>query len=66
MKQTKFLFVLTVLLSMVGARALAYGIAVANADGKTIYYKWANNKTELSVTYWAVVLTAIPMITRAM
>ena len=51
MKQTKFLFLLTALLSMVGARALASDISVANADGVTIYYIWANNKTELSVTY---------------
>jgi len=50
MKQIKF-FLLTALLSVVGARALAHDIAVANADGKTIYYKWANNKTELSVSY---------------
>ncbi|MBR3727327.1 MAG: hypothetical protein IKN21_07070, partial [Prevotella sp.] len=51
MKQLKISFLLTALLSMVGARALAYDFSVANADGVTIYYTWANNKTELSVSY---------------
>ena len=51
MKQIKFSFLLTALLSMVGARALAHDIEVANANGVTIYYIWANNKTELSVSY---------------
>ena len=51
MKNLKFTFLLTALLSMVGAKALAHDIEVANADGVTIYYKWANNKTELSVSY---------------
>ena len=51
MKQIKISFLLTALLSMVGARALAHDIEVKNADGKTIYYNWANNKTELSVSY---------------
>ena len=50
MKQIKF-FLLTALLSMVGTRAIAHDIEVANADGVTIYYKWANNQTELSVSY---------------
>ena len=51
MKQLKISFLLTALLSMVGARALAHDIEVANADGVTIYYKWANKQTELSVSY---------------
>ena len=52
MKRKQFItFVLTALLSIVGARALAHDIEVANADGVTIYYKWANNQTELSVSY---------------
>ena len=50
MKQIKF-FLLTALLSMVGARAIAHDIEVKNADGVTIYYNWANNQTELSVSY---------------
>ncbi len=49
MKQFKLTFLLTMLMSMVGAKAFAYDIAVENADGKKIYYKWTNNKTELSV-----------------
>ena len=51
MKQIKFSFLLTALLSMVGARALAHDIEVKNADGVTIYYYWVNNKTELSVSH---------------
>ena len=51
MKQLKISFLLTALLSMVGAKALAHDIEVANAEGVTIYYTWANNKTELSVSY---------------
>lgn len=31
--------------------ASAYDIAVANADGVTIYYNYYNNGTELEVTY---------------
>lgn len=41
---------LSVLMSMVGAKAFAHDIAVANA-GKTIYYVWRNNHTELSVSF---------------
>ena len=51
MKQLKLTFLLTVLMSMVGAKALAHDIAVENADGKTIYYEWNSDKTELSVSY---------------
>ena len=36
---------------MVGTRAIAHDIEVKNADGVTIYYTWANNNTELSVSY---------------
>ena len=50
MKQIKFSFLLTALLSMVGTRAIAHDIEVKNADGVTVYYSWANNKTELSVS----------------
>ena len=50
MKQFKLTFLLTVLMSMVGAKAFAYDIAVANADGVTIYYTYTNNKTELAVS----------------
>ena len=45
-------FLLTVLMSMVGAKTYAYDIAVQNADGVTIYYNYINNGTELEVTFW--------------
>ena len=52
MKQLKFnTFLLTLLLSMAGITAAAHDIAVANEDGKTIYYVWTNNNTELAVSY---------------
>lgn len=51
MKKLNVTFLLTALLSMVGARALAHDIEVANANGVTIYYTWANNQTELSVSF---------------
>ena len=38
-------------MSMVGVASLAHDIAVANADGVTIYYTWTNNNTELAVSY---------------
>ena len=40
---------LLLLLSLTGAKTYAYDIAVANADGVTIYYNY--NGTELTVTY---------------
>ncbi len=51
MKQRNITFLLTLLMSMVGIKATAHDIEVANADGKTIYYDWANTHTELSVSY---------------
>lgn len=51
MKNLKFTFLLTVLLCMAGARALAYDIGVENADGVTIYYRYTNDGKELQVTY---------------
>ena len=44
-------FLLTVLMSMVGAKTYAYDIAVENEDGVTIYYNYINDATELEVTY---------------
>lgn len=41
---------------MIGLPAIAHDIEVANADGKTIWYNFRNDNTELSVTYrgeWA-------------
>jgi len=49
MKQIKLTFLLTVLMSMVGAKAFAYDIAVKNADGVTIYYNYINDGLELEV-----------------
>lgn len=51
MKQLKLAILLTLLLSMVGTKAFAHDIEVANADGYIIYYVWTNNQTELSVSY---------------
>ena len=51
MKQLHVTFLLTVLMSMMGIEATAHSIEVKNSDGMTIYYNWANNSTELSVTY---------------
>ena len=51
MKQFQITILLTVLMSMFGAKAFAHNIEVANQDGKTIYYKWINNNTALAVTY---------------
>ena len=55
MKKTNFCltFLLTVFMSMIGAKAsayVAYDISVENADGVTIYYKWNSDKTELAVS----------------
>ena len=42
----------TVLMSMTGTKAFAQDVEMANSDGVTIYYVWANKeKTELAVTY---------------
>ena len=41
---------LTLLISLVGIKASAHDIAVANSDGKTIYYNFINNNTELAVS----------------
>ena len=51
MKQHYFTFLLTMLMSMFGIETFAHDIAVNNLDGKTIYYKWTNNKTTLAVSY---------------
>ena len=50
-KQSFITILLSVLMSMVGAKSFAHDIEVANTDGKTIYYVWTNNNTELSVSY---------------
>ena len=50
MKHIKLTFLLTVLMSMVGAKAFAQDIEVKNADGVTIYYNYINDGLELEVT----------------
>ena len=51
MKQQNIKFLLALLISMLGVKASAHDIAVANADGVTIYYNYINNNTELAVSY---------------
>ena len=50
-KQSFITILLTVLMSMTGAKAFAHNIKVVNDDGVTIYYEWVNNKTELAVSF---------------
>ncbi len=49
MEKTKITFLLVLLMCMVGIRALAYDV-YGTSNGKTIYYNWTNNNTELEVT----------------
>ena len=49
-KQSFITILLTMLMSMTGSKSFAHDIEVEN-DGVTIYYKWANNNTELAVSY---------------
>ena len=51
-KKSFITILLTVLMSMTGAKAFAYDIYAANSEGLTIYYNWTNNRTELSVSYY--------------
>ena len=50
-KQSIIIILLTVLMSMTGAKAFAHDIEIPNADGETIYYVWINNHTELAVSF---------------
>ena len=50
-KQSFITILLTVLMSMVGAKAFAHDIKVENADGVTIYYNYGSDGTELIVTH---------------
>ena len=47
----QLLLFLMVIMNLVGTKALAYDIAVKNADGVTIYYNYINDGKELEVTY---------------
>ena len=51
MKKFNLAILLTMLVSMVSTKVLAYDVAVENEDGKTIYYNYINNSTELEVTH---------------
>ena len=51
MKQQSFSILLILLMGMVSTRAMAYDLAVENADGVTIYYNYTNDGEELEVTY---------------
>ena len=51
MKKQSFTIFLVLLICMISTRALAYDIAVKNADGVTIYYNYINDGKELEVTY---------------
>ena len=51
MKHQSVTFLLTLLMSMVVTKSFAHDIEVANSDGKTIYYLWMNNNTELAVSF---------------
>ena len=50
MKRLNSMILLTLLMSMIGAKAYGHDIEVENADGKTIYYNYINDGTELEVT----------------
>ena len=49
MKKLKLALLLAITI-MSGSKSFAHGIAVANADGVTIYYNFINDQTELEVT----------------
>jgi len=51
MKKLNLTILLTMLLCMFGVKAFAHDIEVQNAEGKTIYYKWVDNKIALAVSY---------------
>ena len=51
MKSYNLIVLFTILLCMICTKAAAHDIYVENADGKTIYYIWSSDKTELLVSY---------------
>lgn len=53
MKQSSIIILLTMFISMVGAKAFAHDIEVKNSDGVTIYYKWVNSN-QLAVSFKGV------------
>ena len=52
MKKQLLILVMTLLPMVASINVSAHDIAVQNAQGKTIYYVWTNNNTELAVSYW--------------
>ena len=50
MKSKKLCFLFSILLSMVGTKALAYDFEAKNADGVTLYYNYINDGKDLEVT----------------
>ena len=48
MRNRGFIFLMAL---MIGVDALAHDLEVANSDGKTIYYSFINDRTELKVTF---------------
>ena len=50
-QQSLITILLTVFMSMMGAKVSAHDIEAVNSDGVTIYYVWTNNNTELAVSY---------------
>ena len=50
MKKAHVKFIMMLLFSILSSKTFAYDIAVENADGKTIYYNYYNQGTELEVT----------------
>ena len=60
MKHIYYTYLLTILMSMVGARGFAHDIEVANSDGKTIYYKYNTDGTSVSVTYQGTSCSSYP------
>lgn len=51
MKKYYFPLLIALLMCFISTDVYAYDIAVQNSDGKTIYYNFINNNTELEVTY---------------
>lgn len=59
MKRINIIILLTLLISMMGIHANAHSIEVKN-NGKTIYYSWINNNTELAVSFRGTGASAYP------
>lgn len=51
MKQLLLPIILSLVLNILGTKAMAYDFAEKNSDGVTIYYTYINEGKELSVTY---------------